>query len=49
MRASSMQFSLGAIDYAVLGVYFVFVEVASAKMPFQKSPFLTLEAEGARP
>lgn len=31
------------------GVYFVFVEVASAKMPFQKSPFLTLEAEGARP
>ena len=30
------------------GVYFVFVEVASAKMPFQKSPFLTLEAEGAQ-
>jgi hypothetical protein len=28
------------------GVYFVFVEVASAKMPFQKSPFLVLEAAG---
>jgi hypothetical protein len=29
------------------GIYYVFVEVASARLPFQKSPFLVLEA-GAR-
>jgi YVTN family beta-propeller protein len=29
------------------GVYYVFVEVASAKLPFQKSPFLVLEAKAA--
>jgi YVTN family beta-propeller protein len=30
------------------GVYFVFVEVASAGIPFQKSPFLVLTAETAK-
>jgi DNA-binding beta-propeller fold protein YncE len=31
------------------GVYFVFVEVASAGIPFQKSPFLVLTAEAPKP